>query len=498
MKDNMFKVESERKNYARTAVLILLKAFDDVLGPENIDKIVVEFSMGDNYFIFPNLKNGKKLDNRIIADIWTRMHDYIEQDLPITKKVMRVDEAIDSFNERGMTDIAKLLHFRRTSKVTLSCFEGYETYFYGSVLKNSGAITAFDLMPYRNGLFLMLPTEEDPEHIQQFDPVENLFESQSNAYKLSHLLQCENIADMNELICEGDTTELILTCESMFEHKLHQTAHEIVGTGRKFVFVAGPSSSGKTSTANRLAYALRINGTKPRLISADNYYLDHDLRPITEDGKPDFESIDALDLELFNEHMAALLDGETVEMPRYDFATGKRVYSGDKLHLGPREILIVEGIHCMNERFSASIPADQKYKIYVSALSPLNIDEHNRVPTSDVRLLRRIVRDFRTRGYSAAATISRWPDVRRGEEKNIFPYQGEADATINTALIYELAVIKPHVERILFGIPRGSEEYEKARELLKFLDFVLPVATDQIPPDSIICEFIGGSCMDVG
>ena len=498
MNDNMIKLEHERKTYARTAILLLLKAFDEVLGPENIEKIVVEFSMGDNYFIYPNLKNQQKLTHKNVADLWTRMHDYIAAELPITKKVMRVDDAIDSFNERGMTDIAKLLHFRRTSKVTLSCFEGYETYFYGSVLKNAGEITAFDLMPYRNGLFLMLPSADDPEHIREFDPVENLFETQSEAYKLSHLLDVENIADMNETICSGHTTALILTCESMFEHKLHQTAARIVGSGRKFVFVAGPSSSGKTSTANRLAYALRINGTKPRLISADNYYLDRTMRPLDENGKPDFESIRALDLELFNEHMTTLLEGGTIEMPHYNFATGSREYTGDMIHLGPKDILIIEGIHCMNELFSASIPEDQKFKIYVSALSPLNIDEHNRIPTSDVRLLRRIVRDFRTRNYSAADTIRRWPDVRKGEVENIFPYQGEADATINTALIYELAVIKPHVEKILFGIPRDCEEYEKARELLKFLDFVLPVTADQIPPDSIICEFIGGSCMDVG
>ena len=498
MNDNMFKLEHERKIYARTAILILLKAFDDVIGRDRIDKIVVEFSMGDNYFIFPNLKNREKLTHKNVADLWTKMHDYIAADLPITKKVMRVDDAIDSFREQGMDDIAKLLQFRRTSKVTLSCFEGYETYFYGSVLKSSGEITTFDLMPYRNGLFLMLPSADDPEHIREFDPVENLFEAQANAYKLSHLLDVENIADMNETICNGKTTDLILTCESMFEHMLHETAARIVGSGKKFVFVAGPSSSGKTSTANRLAYALRINGTKPRLISADNYYLDRDLRPLDENGKPDFESIRALDLELFNEHMAALLNGETIDMPHYDFASGTRKYVGDLIHLGPKDILIIEGIHCMNELFSESIPADQKFKIYVSALSPLNIDEHNRVPTSDVRLLRRIVRDHRTRGYSARETISRWPDVRKGEEANIFPDQGNADATINTALIYELAVIKPHVEKVLFGIPRDCEEYEKARELLKFLDFVLPVTTDQIPPDSIICEFIGGSCMQVG
>ena len=222
------------------------------------------------------------------------------------------------------------------------------------------------------------------------------------------------------------------------------------------------------------------------------------MRPLDENGNPDFESIRALDLDLFNEHMTALLEGETIELPHYNFATGCREYTGDMVTLGPKDILIIEGIHCMNELFSASIPEDRKFKIYVSALSPLNIDEHNRVPTSDVRLLRRIVRDFRTRNYSARETIRRWPDVRKGEEKNIFPYQGQADATINTALVYELAVIKPHVEKILFGIPRDCEEYEKARELLKFLDFVLPVTDDQIPPDSIICEFIGGSCMNVG
>ena len=498
MNEDMFKRENIRKTYARTAILILLKAFDDVLGPENIDKIVVEFSMGDHYLIFPNLKNGMELTNKHVAELWTKMHDYIEAELPITKKVMRVDDAIAAFRERGMTDIAKLLHFRRTSKVTLSSFEGYDAYFYGSVLKNSGEITAFDLMPYKDGLFLLLPGLEDPEHIGQFDPVENLFEVQAEAYKLSHLMDVENIADMNAAICHGMITDLILTCESVFEHKLNEAARMIHESGKKFVFIAGPSSSGKSSTAHRLKLALRTFGTRPIVISADNYYLDHDLRPLDKDGKPDFESIYALDLDLFNADMKRLMDGEKIEMPRYNFALKKREYKGDMLQLGPKDILIVEGIHCMNELMSESIPRDNKFKIYVSALSPLNIDEHNRVPTSDMRLLRRIVRDHRHRGYSARDTISRWPSVREGEVNNIFPHQDKADYTINTALVYELAVIKPYAESLLFDIPRDCPEYIKARELLKFLDFVLPVATDLIPHDSIICEFIGGSCLDVG
>lgn len=504
MMDNYYKNEIIRTNYARTAEIIMLKSFDDVVGTENIEKIVFEFSMNGNYFIYPKytaeFKQGLDEDKcrEIIRKVWMKMHDYIEADLPITKKVMKVDAAIAMFRDRKMPDISKLLSFRRTSKVTLTCFEGYETYLYGSVGTSSGMIRSFDLHPYKNGFFLMLPEPGDPDALLDIDLIENLFEAQSDAYKLAHMLDAENIADVNEAVCQGKTTELILTCESIFNNKLSKISFDIINSGKKIVLLAGPSSSGKTSTAYRLSYVMRSYGIIPRVISADDYYLDYAKRRIDENGNPDFESIYALDTEQFNNDMQALMCGETVEIPYYNFKTGKREYRGNYITLGKKDILIVEGIHCLNEQFSYSIPSDKKYKVCVSALPPLNIDEHNRITSSDLRLIRRLVRDDRSRAHSAALTLRKWPDVRKGEEENIFPYTKDADAILNTAILYELSAIKPYAERILFAVPRDSDEYFKAKELLKILDFVIPIATDLIPAHSIVREFIGGSCLNVG
>lgn len=504
MIDNYYKNENTRSIYARTAEIVMLKSFDDVVGAENIDKIVFEFSMNGNFFIYPKFVREFKQNltdekcSKIIRDVWMKMHDYIDADLPITKKVMKVDAAIAMFKERRMEDVAKLLSFRRTSKVTLTCFEGYEVYVYGSTGTSSGMIRSFDLHPYKNGFFLMLPEPDDPNALLDIDLIDNLFDAQADAYRLAHMLDCENIADMNEDIVEGRTTELILTCESIFNNKLSQIGHEIISSNKKFVLMAGPSSSGKTSTAYRLSFALRSYGIIPKVISADDYYLDYADRRIDENGNVDFESIYALDIDKFNEDMTALMNGETIEIPYYNFKTGKREYRGNFLHLGEKDILIIEGIHCLNEKFSYAIPSEMKYKICVSALPPMNIDEHNRLTSSDLRLIRRLVRDDRSRAHGAALTLKKWPDVRSGEEENIFPYTKDADAILNTAIIYELAAIKPFAERILFGVPRDSDEYFKAKELLKILDFVIPISTELIPAHSIVREFIGGSCLDVG
>ena len=286
--------------------------------------------------------------------------------------------------------------------------------------------------------------------------------------------------------------------EAYFEKKIGEVAQRISQKDRKLVLIAGPSSSGKTTTANRLAIQLRAYGLEPHIISVDNYFLGLEERPVDESGKPDFESISALDIELFNSDMLKLLNGESVELPTYNFVTGEREYKGNVIRLGEDDILIIEGIHCLNDRLTEKLPADSKYRIYISALTQLNIDEHNRIPTTDMRLLRRMIRDNRTRGYSAAQTISRWPDVRKGEEENIFPYQDRADVVINTAMIYELAVIKSYAEPLLFGIRQDAPEYIEAKRLLKFLDYVLPLSSETVPGTSIVREFIGGSLLDVG
>ena len=303
---------------------------------------------------------------------------------------------------------------------------------------------------------------------------------------------------LNDVIAHGGASDLILVQEALQERRIGEIARDIARReGVKFVMIAGPSSSGKTTFSHRLSIQLRTYGLKPHPIGLDNYYLDHDKTPLDENGEPDYECLEALDVEQFNKDMTALLQGESVQLPTFNFKTGKREYSGKTTWLGENDILVIEGIHGLNEKMSYSLPAQSKYKIYISALTTLNVDEHNRIPTTDNRLLRRLVRDARTRGASAAKTISMWPSVRRGEEKYIFPFQDSADIMFNSALIYELAVLKQYAEPALFSVPRDSAEYQEAKSLLKFLDYFLQVPSEDIGRNSILREFIGGSCFHV-
>lgn len=493
MSVNLFEKETWTRNYARTAILIMLKAFYDVLGAESIDKITVEFTIGPHVYIRPRLKT--ELTNKIYSEVWTKMHDYIESDLPIKKDTLKVADVYKHCMEDRKFDAASFLHFRRNSRITVSCFEGFSVYFYGSVFKSSGQLKAFDLMPYKQGFFLMLPeSRESIDEIAHFDVPEKFFEAYNESYMIAHILGTDNVTEINKEICRERSTELILTCESFFDNRLALAAQKIISNNKKFVFLAGPSSSGKTSTANRLSYSLKSYGVKPKIISLDNYYLDR-----SEFGKTmDIESVEALDVEQFTKDMNELLKGNEVELPHFNFLTEKREYLGTRICLGEKDIVIIEGIHGLNKKFTEKLPEEFIFRMYVSALSQFNIDEHNRIPSSDLRLLRRIVRDHRTRGYNAVQTIQMWPSVRDGEKKNIFPYQDNADVIINTSMVYELAAIKPYAERILFCVPRDTPEFIKAKELLKFLDFVVPLSTDEIPPASIIREFIGGSCLNVG
>ena len=492
MSENLFDKERRIRNYARTAVLIMLKSFYDVLGAENTEQLTVEFTIGPHVYIKPRLK--LELTNKIYSAVWTKMHDYIEANLPIKKETIKVTDAYDKCMEDDDTNAAEFLHFRRNSRITVSCFEGMKVYFYGSVLKRSGQLKAFDIMPYKNGFFLMLP--DDPDNIEEilpFEMPEKFFDAYNESFMIAHLLGTDNIIAINKAICGGNSTNLILTCESIFDNRLALTAQKIVSKGKKFIFIAGPSSSGKTSTAKRLSYSLKTYGVEPRIISLDDYYKDRSML----NEKVDIESIDALDVEQFTRDMKELLNGNEVELPHFNFVTEKREYRGEKISLGKKDLIIIEGIHGLNNHFSENLPQEYIFKIYVSALSQFNITRYNRIPSSDMRLLRRIVRDHRTRGYNALETIRMWPSVRSGEEKNIFPYQKYADVVLNSSMVYELAAIKPYAERVLFCVPRNTPEYIKARELLKFLDFVIPLSTDEIPPASIIREFIGGSCLNV-
>jgi len=359
-------------------------------------------------------------------------------------------------------------------------------------------IKKFDIISYQDGFVLLLLSPRHPKVLTKFQPSEKVFQKLNESSRWAEKLGCANVAALNEEISRGNTTEMILISEAMMEKQIGDIAQNIAGKeGKKFVMIAGPSSSGKTTFSHRLSIQLRANGLCPHPIAVDNYFKEREDTPKDADGNYDFEILEAIDIEKFNEDMTKLLAGEKVELPHFNFKVGKREYNGDFLQLGREDILVIEGIHCLNDRLSYSLPKESKYKIYISALTQLNIDEHNRIPTADGRMIRRMVRDARTRGISAQSTIQMWPLVRKGENENIFPFQESADVIFNSALIYELAVLKVYVEPLLFGIPRQAPEYEEAKRLLKFLDYFLNIPEEHIPQNSILREFVGGSCFKV-
>ena len=363
---------------------------------------------------------------------------------------------------------------------------------------STGILKYFDIFPYEDGFILMLPTKEEPEKVPEFKPRKRLFETLQQANHWGRTMEISTVGSLNDEITKGNMNEIILIQEALQEKRIAEIAEKIKSAGsKKFIMIAGPSSSGKTTFSHRLSIQLRTLGYKPHPIAVDDYFVNRENTPKDEFGNFNFESIHAIDIEQFNKDMTALLNGEAVELPNFNFKSGKREYKGNYKKLGPEDILVIEGIHGLNDELSYSLPKESKYKIYISALTQLNIDEHNRIPTTDGRLIRRMVRDARTRGTSARETIAMWASVRRGEEENIFPFQEEADCMFNSALIYELSVLKQYAEPILFGIDKDCKEYLEAKRLLKFLDYFLGVSSEDIPKNSIIREFIGGSCFKV-
>ena len=345
---------------------------------------------------------------------------------------------------------------------------------------------------------MALPTRNAPDEVPEFKPQHKLFNVLKESTNWGNMLNVDTVGALNDAIATGNISELILVQEALQEKKIADIAEEIASKpDKKFIMIAGPSSSGKTTFSHRLAVQLKAHGLKPHTIECDNYFVERENTPKDKDGNYNFECLEAIDINLFNEQMTALLRGETVEIPTFNFKTGKKEYKGNKLTLGSDEILVIEGIHCLNDKLSANIPMENKFKIYISALTQLNIDEHNRIPTTDGRLIRRMVRDARTRGSDAKRTLQMWDSVRRGEEENIFPYQESADVMFNSALIYELAVLKQSAEPLLFGISKDEPEYYEAKRLLKFLDYFLGINSEDIPKNSIIREFIGGSIFKV-
>lgn len=482
--------------YKRSATLLMLKAFYAVAGPENVEKVIVDFSIGKGFFV--EARGNFTLNQELLEQVKAKMQEYVDQEIPILKRSISTDDAIERFHRHRMYDKERLFRYRRVSRVNVYSIDGFEDYFYGYMVPNTKYIRYFDLKLYEYGFVLMLPSMLAPTVLPQFAPLPKLFHTLADSSLWGQRLDLETVGALNDKIAEGDMSHLILIQEALQEKRIAEIAAQIAERKTaKIVMIAGPSSSGKTTFSHRLSVQLEAIGLKPHPIAVDNYFVNRVDSPRDENGNYNYEILECLDVEQFNQDMQALLRGEQVELPYYNFKKGEREYKGDFLKLGKEDILVIEGIHCLNDRLSYSLPRESKFKIYISALTQLNIDEHNRIPTADGRLLRRMIRDARTRGTSARDTIRMWPSVRKGEEENIFPYQEEADAMFNSALIYELAVLKQYVEPLLFGIPKNCPEYTEAKRLLKFLDYFIGVSSEDIPKNSILREFIGGSCLDV-
>ena len=507
-----------RRTYRRSVVLLLQRAIYDVYG--SMTQLHVMHSLGEGYYCQlekavecadsqqekynedTDLQGSRENSEKSVTEhdidrIVCSMYSFVEKDLTITKHSAKTQYAEQLFKEKGLHDKERLLHYRRSSRVNLYELDGVVDYFYGFMAPSTGMLKYFDIVPYENGFVLLFPGANS-RSVEPLVTSNKLFHTLDDSREWSKMLGIGTIGSLNDAIAAGRGQEIMLLQEALMEQKIGNLAAQIASDDKKkFVMIAGPSSSGKTSFANRLSIQLIAKGRKPHPLSLDDYYVDREFCPKNPDGSFDFECLESIDIKLFNEDMNRLLKGEAVDMPSFNFKTGKREYRGRKLVLGPDDILVIEGIHGLNDRLSQLIPPEHKFKIYISALTQLNIDEHNPLSTTDERLIRRIVRDARTRGTNAMETIAMWPSVRKGERENIFPFQEQADVMFNSALVYELAVLKVYAEPLLFGIERDCPEYLEAKRLLKLLDYFLPMPADGIPNNSLLREFVGGSCFNV-
>jgi uridine kinase len=484
------------KAYKRTASLLMLKAFEDVIGKERMHRLTVQYSLDKGYYC--ELDADEPLTENLLTRVKLQMKSIVEEKIEIIKKTVPKMEALEIFRDCRMYDKMHLFEFRRSSTVNIYMLDDTIDYHYGYMAPDTSYIRYFNLYLYDEGFVLQLPECEAPETVESFEPPAKLFNVLKQSTRWGELLGVRTVADINQVIADGGFFDLVLVQEALQEKKIAEIAETIAEKGRRIILIAGPSSSGKTTFSHRLSIQLRAHGLRPHPIPVDNYFLNRDKTPLDAAGKPNFECLEALDLEGFNNDIQNLLAGKKVQLPIFNFVTGKREAAGMDLAIGEHDVLVIEGIHALNDAMTYSLPAESKFKIYISALTQLNIDEHNRIPTTDARLIRRLVRDASKRGTNAARTIAMWPSVRRGEEDNIFPYQEGCDVMFNSALIYELAVLKQYAEPLLFSVKPDQPEYEEAKRLLKFLDYFLGISSENIPNNSIIREFIGGSCFNVG
>lgn len=481
-----------RKTYRRSMTILMQRAAQKLWGTDC--HVNVRYTLGNGYYC--ELVN-REVTEEILSELKNGMKSLVEKDIPIEKYSMRTGNAEEMFGALGMRDKERLLHYRRSSSVNIYDLDGMKDYYYGYMVPSTGYLKYFDLELYGEGYVLLFPGETSTE-VEALQTSEKLYRTLRESRNWSQMLGFGTVGALNDAISAGKGKDIILLQEALMEERIGSLAAQIAADPtKKFVMIAGPSSSGKTTFSNRLSIQLAAKGLTPHPLGLDDYYANRSECPRNPDGSFDFECLEALDVKLFNEDMSRLLNGERVEMPSFNFKTGMREYRGKTLQLGKEDILVIEGIHGLNDKLSRQLPAESKFKIYISALTQLNIDEHNPLPTTDARLLRRIVRDARNRGTSAKETIAMWPSVRRGEERNIFPNQEKADVFFNSALVYELAVLKVYAEPLLFQIPSNCPEYLEAKRLLKFLDYFLPLPTEGIGQNSLIREFIGGSCFSV-
>ncbi len=480
---------SGSRNYTRSVFFVLCKAVKDIW-PES--HVVIDIPVSNGYYC--DLRIGRPVTEEDVAKVKARMDEIIAAAMPICRHESVTEKAIKLFSDLGDTAKVKLLQTTGRLYTTYYEIDGYYDFYYGSLLTNTKQIYLYGLDKYYDGMLLRIPTLKDPSILPEMIRQDKLFEIFKEHHHWQDVMEIRTVGDFNNAVATDHSIDLINISEALQEKKIAHIADEIAKRkGVKLILLAGPSSSGKTTTCKRLSIQLIANGLRPLQISLDDYFVDRELSPRDEKGDYDFESIHALNLKLINEQFNALFNGEEVELPRYDFPTGKSVKSGNKLKMEDNNVLVVEGIHALNPELTAQIPEELKYRVYVSALTTILLDDHNYIPTTDNRLLRRIIRDYKYRGVDARETIRRWPSVRAGENKWIFPFQENADVMFNSAMLFELAVIKQQAEPLLEQVPENCPEYSEAYRLLKFLKYIKPIPNTDIPPTSLLREFLGGS-----
>ena len=480
---------SGSRAYTRTLFFVLCKAVQDIYPATDV---VIDIPVSNGFYV--DIRLGRPVVDEDVNIIRRRMQEIIDARMPIRRFTVPTEDAITLFQEKGDVEKVKLLKTSGSIYTTYYKIGEYVDYYYGTLLTNTSQLYLFGLEKYYDGMLLRIPSVSNPDELGEMTRQDKMFDIFKEHHRWQEILGIRTVGDFNQAIDAGHATDIINISEALQEKKLAKIAEEIASRkGVKLVLLAGPSSSGKTTSCKRLSIQLAVNGLKPLQISLDDYFVDRDKTPKDENGEYDFESIYALNLDLLNEQFNALFRGEEVELPKYDFPSGKSVKSGKKLKLEPNNVLVVEGIHALNPELTAHVPEEQIFRVYASALTTILLDNHNYIPTTDNRLLRRIIRDYKYRGVSAQETIRRWPSVRAGENKWIFPFQENADAMLNTAMLYELSVLKMQAEPLLQQVPENCEEFAEAYRLLKFLKYFKGIPYNNLPPTSLLREFLGGS-----